>query len=81
MSGAWIGQLTRLEPFRPWLLGVSVIALIAAYRRIHRPAAACRPDDGCAVPKVRRAYKLAFWIITALVLIAFTFPYVTPWFY
>lgn len=31
LSGAWIGQLTRLEPFRPWFLVVSLIALAFPY--------------------------------------------------
>lgn len=81
LSGAWIGQLTRLEPFRPWFLVISVIALAFAYRRIFRPAADCHPGEVCAAPSVRRAYRWLFWIVAALVLIAFGFPYVAPWFY
>ncbi len=81
LSGAWIGQLTRLEPFRPWFLVISLIALVFAYRRIYRPVAACQPGEVCVVPTVRRAYKQVFWIVAILVLIAFAFPYVAPWFY
>jgi len=81
LSGAWIGQLTRLEPFRPWFLVVSLVALAFAYRRNYRPATACRPGEVCAIPTVRRAYQWLFWIVVVLVLIAFAFPYVAPWFY
>lgn len=81
LSGAWIGQLTRLEPLRPWFLLISVIALVFAYLRIYRPAAACQPGEVCAIPAVRRAYKVLFWIVVALVVIAFAYPYVAPWFY
>jgi mercuric ion transport protein len=81
LSGAWIGQLTRLEPFRPWFLGVSLVALAFAFRRIYRPVVACQPGEVCAVPTVRRAYKVLLWLVVALVLVAFTFPYVAPWFY
>lgn len=81
LSGAWIGQMTRLEPYRPWFLIVSMIALGFAYRRIFRPLAECQPGEVCAVPSVRRAYRWLFWIVTALVLVAFGFPYVAPWFY
>lgn len=81
LSGAWIGQLTRLEPFRPLFLLVSVAALLFAYRRVFRPVAACRPGDLCGVPAVRRGYKRVFWVVLALVLVAFGFPYVAPWFY
>lgn len=81
LSGAWIGQLTRLEPFRPLFLAASLVALVFAYRRIYRPVATCQPDEVCAIPMVRRAYKWVFWIVVALVLIAFGFPYVAPLFY
>lgn len=81
VSGAWIGQLARLEPFRPLFLTISLVALVLAYRRIHRPVATCQSGEVCAVPVVRRAYKLVFWSVAALLLIAFAFPYVVPWFY
>ena len=81
LSGAWIGQLTRLEPLRPFFLAMSIVALFFAYRRIYRPGAACQPGEICAAPAVRRGYKLAFWVVVALVLAAFGFPYVAPWFY
>lgn len=81
LSGAWIGQLTRLEPFRPWLMAIAVIALVFAYRRIFRPTIACRPGEICATPSGRRTYRGLFWIVAALVLIAFGFPYVALWFY
>src|SRR5690606_30011167 len=80
-SGAWIGNLTALEPYRPIFIGAALVALFFAWRRIFRPARACAPDDVCAVPQVRTAYKVIFWIVSALVLIALAFPYVMPLFY
>jgi mercuric ion transport protein len=38
-SGAWIGNLTVLEPYRPIFIGVALVALFFAWRRIYRPAA------------------------------------------
>lgn len=81
LSGAWIGQLARLEPFRPYFLIASVAALIFAARRIFRPAQECRPGEICAIPSVRRIYKALFWIVVVLVLVALAFPFVAPWFY
>ena len=66
-SGAWIGNLTVLEPYRPLFIGAALVALFLAWRRIFRPAHACRPGEVCAVPRVRTAYKLIFWIVAALV--------------
>src|SRR5689334_3599719 len=62
VSGAWIGNLSALEPYRPLFLGAALIALFFAYRRIFRPAQECKPGEVCAVPQVRRAYQIVFWI-------------------
>lgn len=80
-SGAWIGSLTAMEPYRPWFIGVAVIALLFAYRRIFRPVNDCQPGEVCAVPTVRRTYQAVFWIVCALVVVALGFPYVLPLFY
>ncbi|WP_052131856.1 mercuric ion transporter MerT [Caballeronia zhejiangensis] len=80
-SGAWIGNLTALEPYRPVFIGVALLALFFAGRRIFRPAHACQPGEVCAVPRVRAIYKLIFWVVAALMLIALGFPYVMPLFY
>ena len=81
ISGAWIGNLTALEPYRPFFIAAALIALFFAWRRIYRPAQACKPDEVCAIPQVRSVYKLVFWIVAALILVALAFPYVLPLFY
>ena len=80
-SGAWIGNLTLLEPYRPVFIGAALVALFFAYRRIFRPATACKPDEVCAIPQVRSTYKLLFWLVAALVVVALAFPYIAPLFY
>lgn len=81
-SGAWIGNLKVLEPYRFVFVGSALIALFFAYRRVFaRPGEACAPGEVCAVPRVRSAYKLVFWVVAALVAIALGFPYVLPLFY
>ena len=76
VSGAWIGNLTLLEPYRPLFIAAAVVALWFAYRRIWRPADACEPGQVCALPAVRRSYKAMFGIVVALVLVALGFPLV-----
>ena len=80
-SGAWIGNLTVLEPYRPIFIGAAVVALFFAWRRIFRPATTCRPGGVCAAAQALSAYKLIFWIVAALVVVALGFPYVLPLFY
>lgn len=81
VSGAWIGNLTVLEPYRPIFIGVALIALFFAWKRIYRPPGSCKPGDVCAIPQVQRSYRLIFWIVVALVVVALGFPYVMPLFY
>ena len=80
-SGAWIGNLTTLEPYRPIFIGIALIAMFFAWRRIYRPEQSCEPGEVCAIPRVRATYKAIFWVVAVLVLVALGFPYVLPLFY
>ncbi len=83
VSGAWISNLTLLEPYRPLFIGVALVFMGLAWRRIYRaPAAAeCEPGTLCALPQTNRVYRVMFWTVSALVLLAFGFPYLAPLFY
>jgi len=81
LGGAWIGNLTALEPFRPVFVGAALVALFFAYRRIFRPAAECKPGEVCARPQAKRAYKAMFGVVAILVAVALAFPYIAPRFY
>ena len=80
-SGAWISNLTVLEPYRPIFIGVALVALFFAYRRIFHPVQACKPGQVCAIPQVRGTYKLIFGIVAALAAVALAYPYILPLFY
>ncbi len=80
VSGAWIGNLRVLEPFRPLFISIALIALFLAWRRIWRPAA-CAPGTVCALPATQRMHKTMFWVVVLLVKIAVVFPFVAPLFY
>lgn len=83
ISGAWISNLTLLEPYRPVFIGVALVFMGLAWRRIYRvPAAAgCEPGTLCALPQTNRAYRVMFWVVLALVLLAVGFPHLAPLFY
>jgi mercuric ion transport protein len=81
VSGAWIGNLTALEPYRPFFIAAALIALGFAGWQIFRPTQACEAGAVCATPRARTVYKTVFWIVAVLVLIALAFPYVLPLFY
>ena len=81
ISGAWIGHLTELGPLQPVFLGVAVLALVLAWRRIWRPTQVCEPGLVCALPPVKRAYQWLFGLAMALIAVALVFPFVAHWFY
>lgn len=81
VSGAWISNLTLLEPYRPIFIGAALVALFFAYRRIWRAQAVCETGQACALPQVNRSYKTMFWIVVALFIVALGFPLIAPWFY
>lgn len=83
VSGAWISNLTLLEPYRWIFVGIAFVFMALAWRRIYRaPAAAqCEPGTACALPQTNRAHRVMFWVVSALVLLAFAFPYFAPLFY
>lgn len=81
VSGAWIGNLAALEPYRLGFIAAAGIALFFAWRRIWRPAAACEPGQSCAVPRINRSYKALFWVVVALIVVALGFPLIAPLFY
>jgi mercuric ion transport protein len=81
VSGAWIGNLTRLEPYRPVFIVIALVALLFAWRNIYRPVQACRPGEVCALPQTRRLYKILFWACVALTLVALVYPFLAKYFY
>ncbi len=75
ISGAWIGNLTLLEPYRPLFIA-AVLALFGwAGWKVYRPVEACEPGTACAIPQVRKRRQVIFWItaIVALVLVTSTY--------
>jgi len=81
ISGAWIANLARLLPYRPFFIFVALVALFFAWKSIYRPAQACRPGEVCALPRTRDLYKFLFWISCGLTLLALVYPYLAKYFY
>jgi len=80
-SGAWIGSLSALEPYRPFFLALTLVALGFAGQRIFRTSPACEPGGSCSTRASRRLHKIVFTAVTLLALVAFVFPYLARFFY
>ncbi|MFM2059965.1 MAG: hypothetical protein RLY71_4350 [Pseudomonadota bacterium] len=81
ISGAWIANLSALEPWQPLFIAVALAALILAARRLWPRTPACAPGQVCALPPVRRGYRLLFGAVALLVAVALVFPWLAPLYY
>jgi mercuric ion transport protein len=79
ISGAWIGQLTALEPYKPFFITMTVGFLGYGYWLVYRkPKAACAEGEACARPLPNYLVKVGLWFATILVVLAFTWPAIVP---
>lgn len=82
VSGAWIGSLTALEPYKPVFIGVAAVFLAGGFWHVYfRKAAPCEDGTYCARPESSRITKASLWIAAVLVVLALTIDYWAPLFY
>ena len=81
-SGAWIGNLTVLEPYKSLFATVTFVFLGFGYWQVYRKReVACEEGSYCATPASDRIAKGALWSATILVLLALTIDFWAPLFY
>ena len=82
-TGAWIGSLAALYPYKLYFL-VPAVGFLAGgfYKAYGKPAAsACGGEGACGLsPRFDRVNKVVLWVASVLVLAALAFPYVAPTF-
>ena len=82
VSGAWIGSLSALEPYKPWFAAVTILFLGIGFWQVYwNPKMECEEGSYCANPKSDRVVKIALWSATLLVALALTIEYWAPIFY
>jgi mercuric ion transport protein len=76
VSGAWISNLTALEPYQPAFVAIAVACLGYGFLLVYRkPKIACAEGSYCARPSTNRMAKIGLWTATAFIIIAVAFPY------
>jgi mercuric ion transport protein len=63
ISGAWISQLTALEPYRPIFLVIMLLCLGLSFRQLYIVPARCAPGEACANPRLQRRQRQIFWVV------------------
>jgi mercuric ion transport protein len=75
VSGAWIGNLTALEPYQPLFATIAAACLGYGFYMVYRrPKNACAEGSCCASLSSSRLAKIGLWTAFVLVLIAIGFP-------
>ena len=81
IGGAWIGNLTALEPYRPLFIGLTMLFFGLAFRRLYLVPEVCAPGAPCAKPATRGRQRAAFWTVTVLTLGLLAVPSLAPLLY
>ncbi len=80
VGGAWVSNLTALTPYRPIFIGITLLFLGLAFRKLYLVPQACTPGTPCADPSTRRNQRILFWIVSFILLTLLAFPWFAPLF-
>src|SRR6266850_8147410 len=74
VSGAWIGNFTRLATYQPYFLAATLALLGYGYWLVYRSSARnCADGEACARPLPNRIAKTSLILATILVVVALGF--------
>jgi mercuric ion transport protein len=81
ISGAWISNLTALEPYQPIFAAIAFGFLGCGFYLVYRePRVACAEGSYCADPASKRIAKIGLWAATIVVIVALGLPKLAPLF-
>src|SRR5436190_16513593 len=81
VSGAWIGNLTRLAAYQPYFLTAALACLGYGYWLVFRSSKlACADGEACARPLPNRIVKTSLIVATMLVVAALGLDFIAPLF-
>jgi mercuric ion transport protein len=81
VGGGWASHLIAFEPYSPYLTGLTVLFIAAAFYNLYMRRRECAPGDACATDRVVKNQRILFWVVAISVLLLLTFPLYAPLFY
>src|SRR5260370_27974011 len=81
VSGAWIGNFTRLAAYQPCFIAATLAFLGYGYWLVYRSSTrACADGEACARPLLNRIVKAGLILATILVAAALGLDFIAPLF-
>jgi mercuric ion transport protein len=82
VSGAWIGNFTRLAPYQPCFIAATLAFLGYGYWLVYRSSRrGCADGEDCARRLPNRIVKAGLVLATVLVIAALGFDFIAPLFF
>lgn len=81
IGGTWVGSLTAMEPYRPFFIGLTLLFIWLAFRKLYLVPQVCAPGTPCANQHTHQKQRMAFWIVVVLLLGLLAAPSLAPLFY
>ena len=81
IGGSWVGNLTKMEPYRPIFIGLTLLFLGLTFRKLYLLPQVCAPGTPCADPRTIKRQRLVFWIVAVALLGLLAVPSLVPLFY
>jgi mercuric ion transport protein len=79
IGGSWIGNLTAMTTYRPYLIGLTLVLLGLAFRKLYLLPRNFEAGTACALPDTLKKQRTVFWIVSTFILVMITFPYYGPY--
>lgn len=78
ISGAWIGNLTAMAPYKPIFIVITLGFLGYGFWKVYRKPKDCAQGEACARPLPNTVVKTALWGSTVVITLAIFWGSIAP---
>jgi mercuric ion transport protein len=81
LGGAWLANLTVLEPVRPLFIFLTLAFIGFAFYKLYLNPEECKPGKACANEETQGKQRIIYWLVTIPLLGLLAFSWIAPLFY
>ena len=75
LGGAWVGNLTAMEPYSGYFTAITLIILGVVFHKLYITPKNCVEGSVCANPEVLKNQRIIFWLVSIILIAMMSFPY------